>query len=368
MPVGGLLRPAATKGILFSRSLLPMSTHKFAIRSGLVALFLLVLSAMAANGQPACKGKDLFYSYTCAGDTNSGDETALFDLVNKYRVASGQPELRLSPPLSKLANRRLLDLQQNMRVMTHSWSNCPYDIKDESTWPCVIEAPKRLNSGYIGEGYETLYRVQTGKATAALALEAWKKSSLHNSIILNQGMFKDTPWNEVGVGLDGAYAVLWFGYPGKSDRPQTATIAGLGVTYDQAVAGMAKMLTIEQTSSSVENNIWQGFSSDKKIRLEVYGVPKEIGEANVSITVKLEENGKLDANSKSVLTKFLTNIFPEWPDIEAWIDRSVNAISLNRTASRTKLVRKVAIEMSADGQNSIKVSIAPETKSATEVD
>lgn len=61
-------------------------------------------------------------------------------------------------------------------------------------------------------------------------------------------------------------------------------------------------------------------------------------------------------------------MFPEWTDIDGWIERSVTAISINKTASRTKLVRKIAIEMSADAPNSLKISIAPQSKpKATEV-
>lgn len=48
-----------------------------------------------------------------------------------------------------------------------------------------------------------------------LALDAWKKSDLHNSIILNLGMFEKMQWDEVGIAIDGEYASLWFGHPGR---------------------------------------------------------------------------------------------------------------------------------------------------------
>ena len=46
------------------------------------------------------------------------------------------------------------------------------------------------------------------KATPALALGEWKKSQLHNSIILNDGMFRTMPWDEVGVAIAGGMFVV----------------------------------------------------------------------------------------------------------------------------------------------------------------
>ena len=316
----------------------------------------------SALGQQSCKSGDIFTSKSCLGDTNTPDETGLFELVNRYRKASGQSELRLSLSLSKLANRRILDLQQNMKMLTHSWSNCPYDLNDQRTWSCVIDAPKRLNSGYEGEGYETLYRTQTGKASPSLALEAWRQSTLHNSIILNQGMFKDMRWDEVGVAVDGQYAVLWFGNPRSRQKARPDNDLGLGVSFDEAVAGLSKLLSIEQTSTMVEANVWQGLSKDKKVKVEIFGSRKEISQANLAITVKLETDGKIDPTSRGVLLRLLTNIFPEWTDVDPWIERSLSVISANRSASRTKLIRKIETEMSASGKESIKVSIRPQSK------
>ncbi|CAN5524276.1 hypothetical protein BH10ACI2_BH10ACI2_19680 [soil metagenome] len=240
-----------------------MSKSGSALFFGISLAAIFFFCVAAAIGQPVCKGKDLFFSHTCAGDTSSANESALFDLINNYRVENGQPELRPSTSLSMVANRRLLDLQQNMKTLTHSWSNCPYDIDDQSTWPCVTDAPKRLNAGYNGQGYETLYRVTSGQVLPSLALEAWKKSTLHNSIILNQGIFKDMQWNELGVAIDGQYAVMWFGYPGES-KTGVHKSDGLGVSYDQTISGLSKILSIEQKYSSIENNKWEGFSADKK--------------------------------------------------------------------------------------------------------
>lgn len=145
-------------------------------REGLI-LFIVAFIGVAAllrsaSGQANCTGSQMFTAKDCAGDANSPEEKILFELVNKYRAANERPELRLSAFLSIVANRRMLDLRQNLKKLTHSWSNCAFELKNEKTWPCLLDAPQRLNSGYSGKGYETLYRKSAGNATSALALEA----------------------------------------------------------------------------------------------------------------------------------------------------------------------------------------------------
>ncbi len=314
------------------------------------------------KAQSNCSGSQIFTAKNCTGDANSGDEKTLLQLVNKYRVANKQSELRLSAPLSMLANRRILDMKQNMKMLTHSWSNCPYDIKVEKTWPCVIDAPQRLNTGYKGQGYETLYRVDSGSATPSLALAAWQKSTLHNSIILNLDIFRNMAWEEAGVAINGQYAVLWFGHSGSGLRASGDSGAGLGVTYDQTVAGLSKILSINQTSSSVEDNKWQGLSPDKKIKLEIYGTRKEVSEADIRITAKLETTGKLAPQHHAAIVTLLKNIFPEWTDIDTWLTDSIRTIARDQSASKTKLVRKIVAEITSGGSNTLKLSVRPQLR------
>lgn len=334
---------------------------------GLCALRLaIVLTALVSQDYFAqsnsCVGPQIFKSSMCDGDSVSADEKALFEIVNKYRAANGRAELRLSEPLSKVANRRMLDLRQNLKVLTHSWSNCSYDVKDEKTWPCVTDAPKRLNSGYGGQGYETLFRTALGRALPVSALDAWKKSPLHNSIILNLEAFKDLEWEEFGVAIDGQFAALWFGNSAGPAKKLGIDAAGLGVSYDQAVKGLAKLLTIDQTSSTIQNNRWQGFSPDRRIKLEIYGTKKEISEANLGITIKLEPDNTLAPKNRLAVITLLRNVFPEWQDRDAWFDSSVSSILADNSASRTKLVRKITVELRSVAGNSLSLEIRPESK------
>jgi len=195
-----------------------------------------------------------------------------------------------------------------------------------------------------------------------MAVDAWGKSTLHSSIILNQGIFRNMAWDEVGVAIDGQYAALWFGYPGSGRSPVSERVMGLGVSYDQAVAGLSSMLSIDQKSTTVDNNTWRGFSPDKKLKLEIYGTNKEISEADLAITLKLEQNQDLDIKNKLVITTFLTNLFPEWNGIDAWIDNAAKAIAADRSSSRTKRVRKIAVDLKSGGPGALKLSVKPQSK------
>ena len=335
------------------------STHLTSVLVGASAALLLTNSAV---GQAICTAAQALSAKVCAGDTTSSEERALFEIVNKYRTANGRSALRLSAPLSVLANRRALDMRLNMKMLTHSWSNCAYDVKNEKTFDCVTEAPRRFNTGYNGQGYETLYRTATGTADPKLALQAWQKSPPHNAIIVNSGIFSDLAWDEFGVAVDGQFAVLWFGHPGGGGAVMGGSSPGIGATYDQAVAGLSKILAVKQVSSTgVENNKWQGYSADKKIKLEIYGAKRDINEANIAITMKLE-SGRLSPQANAALSTLLKNLFPEWADRDAWIAGAVASIAANSTASKTKVVRNVNVEVSSGGPGTLRLAVTPSSK------
>jgi uncharacterized protein YkwD len=325
---------------------------KFAPAIVIVAVF--VLSCQAALAQSTCTGADIFTAKGCAGDSISPDEQALFQLVEKYRTSKGLPPIRISSSLSVIANRHLLDLEQNLKAFTHSWSNCPYDIKDEKTWGCITDAPKRFNSPYKGQAYETLYRTTTGKVSPQLALDAWQKSTLHNSIILNLGIFKDFPWDEVGIAVDGQYAALWFGTPGSAGAVAAENAGDL--TTDQVIASLSKILAINQADPQK----WVGFPPDNKVTFDVVG--KNIGESVFTITIKTEPDGKLGASGNETLKAIFKEMFPEWLDPEVWSANAAAAIAANRAATRTKLVNKRSIEMVTEGADSVRVRVVPDSK------
>ncbi|MEG4350383.1 CAP domain-containing protein [Microcoleus sp. LAD1_D5] len=135
----------------------------------------------------------------------------LYNLIHQYRAANGMQEIiPRSPSLDYVAQTHVEDLDSFATETTHSWSNCAYDPNNEEGQKCMWDAPKRLTS-YQGNGYEIATGRLGGNITPEAALESWKNSPAHNSVILNQGIWTQ-PWNAMGVGIYKGYATVWFGH------------------------------------------------------------------------------------------------------------------------------------------------------------
>jgi hypothetical protein len=159
-----------------------------------------------------CRGQQILQAQTCAGDGLEPEEAKLYQMVNQYRAQNGLPPIPLSKSLTLVANRHVLDLAKNIGSLTHGWSDCAYDAGNSSTWPCMWEAPQRLGTAYSGRGYENAHGGSGRyRASAASALRGWQRSSPHNAVILNQGIWQGKQWNALGIGIYRGYAVLWFG-------------------------------------------------------------------------------------------------------------------------------------------------------------
>jgi len=328
----------------------------------LIPFFLILTFAniLSLSAQVRCTASQIFDETNCVGDSISSDETRLVELVNRYRAANGKSALKLSTPLSMVANRRVLDLQQNMRMLTHSWSNCRYDINDVKTFDCVSEAPRRLRSGYDGSAFETLYRNDTGTAAPAAALAAWKKSSLHNSIILDLGEFKDKVWTDIGVAVDGQYASLWFGSTVRSIAPMKSGDLGLVLSFDQAISALGPTVFIKQVSTAPSSNIWSGGGAGGSLRIEIQGKPEEIDQ--ITLDIKMNSDKGVSPAAMKAVASLLKNVFPEWSNIEDWLDRSVAAINSDRTRTQTKLIRGISVDIGTGPSDSIRILIHHRSK------
>jgi hypothetical protein len=308
--------------------------------------------------QSNCAGNLVFTEKKCAGDEVSQQEKELFKIINDYRKANNLPPIELSESLSFVANRHLLDLNNNVKSFTHGWSNCPYDIKNDKTWNCVFEAPQRLKSSYVGNGYENLYRNLNGSATPELALEAWKKSPMHNNLILNLDVWKTTKFNAFGIAISGNYASMWFGSGEGKDIVAKQT-KGLGVSFEKAVQGLTSVLSIAKESSLIDSDKWVGKSPDKSVTLEIFGRQEDISETTMAFSVKLEKNLQLSSKNKVILSTFLANLTGNWPERDSWIDATILYLSKNRKAVKTVTVQNKTIEVKINAQNNLTVLVTP---------
>lgn len=159
-------------------------------------------------------------------DKFSAEEADLYRFINEYRAVNGLPPIAASKSLSTVANRHVLDLEENIQEITHGWSDAEYNPADSSTWPAMWEAPQRLGTAYQDFGFENAFFSSAG-ATAEGALSSWSQSGGHNAVILNQDVWADSEWNALGIGIYGDYAVMWVGEssdPAKGPKGSTKGI------------------------------------------------------------------------------------------------------------------------------------------------
>jgi hypothetical protein len=326
-------------------------------------IFLLLLSSIIITqnfySQTNCIGRMIFTEKKCVGDEISSQEKELYKIINDYRVANKLPPVAILEALSLVANRHLLDLTNNVKFFTHGWSDCPYDIKNEKTWNCVTEAPQRLKTNYQGQGYENLYRNLGGNATPQLALDAWKKSPLHNNLILNLDVWKDTSFDAFGLAISGNYAAIWFGTQSDKEIDIDRDSKGLGVTFNKLVSGLTNILSIQQESSVSESEKWIGKSADKSIVLEVYGQEKDIAETSMSLSVKLDKNSKLSPQSRAALSQFLKNLAEKWTDRETWTDATLLKFGESPNLIQTVNVSNKTIEVKINAGNYLNFLVRP---------
>lgn len=168
-----------------------------------ILVFLSLLSINKANSQTSCITKE---------------EKRLYDLISQYRQEKGLKKIPLSVSLTIVAQAHVKDLQNNNpdkdNCNLHSWSNkgkwksCCY-TDDHAKATCMWDKPKELTK-YQGYGFEIACQgLDSDKALSALNM--WKSSDAHNAVILNEGMWNNSTWNSIGIGIYGDYAVVWFG-------------------------------------------------------------------------------------------------------------------------------------------------------------
>jgi hypothetical protein len=154
--------------------------------------------------------------------TLNSEEQKLYDIIMAYRKSKGLPVIPLSKDLTTVAQTHVRDLNLNKpdcgECNAHSWSDkgnwtaCCY-TSDHKQAACLWDKPRELTN-YKGDGFEIACGSNgccpNFNMTADYALESWKKSPGHHALIINTGSWK-REWKAIGIGLDGAFAVVWFG-------------------------------------------------------------------------------------------------------------------------------------------------------------
>lgn len=149
----------------------------------------------------------------------STEERKLYDLMMAYRKTKDLEAIPLSAKLTQVAQAHAKDLAENHdptqeRCNLHSWSkkgkwtSCCYTA-DHKQAACMWNKPREI-SGYESNGYEISYFYSAG-AEAESGLDGWMKSTGHNQMIINDGIWKKIKWRAIGIGFYKEYGVVWFG-------------------------------------------------------------------------------------------------------------------------------------------------------------
>lgn len=316
------------------------------------------------SAQEKCAGIDVYSTKNCLGDDSTKDETELLRLINEYRKQNKLPEVRESKTLHLVANRHLIDINFNLKKLTHSWNDCDFDTNNAKSWNCIYDAPKKFDPAFSGTGYENVYYNSKGKFTPADALEAWKKSPLHNAAILNLDAFKDSKWIAGGVAIDGKYAALWFisSDASASSGAKTTDTKGLGVSFKDTVKNLTNVLSISNVSSTIDSEKWVGTSPDKSVYLEVFGKPEKVTEGKLGIKIKLDKTSIISAENKKILGIFLENVSPDWISRAKWLDDAIPKLTANPKTPVSATRNELIYELSVDANNFLNLTVKPKTK------
>lgn len=151
-------------------------------------------------------------------------EKEIFTLINAHRQQHGLPALQPSVNLAFVARKHAIDVVENNPDVNggnlHSWSNkgnwkpVVY-TSDHSQAQLMWSKPSEMTN-YKFNGFEISYSYsqssrKTMTITASQAVNGWKASPGHNSVMIQSGAFANTPMKAMGAGVYKGYACVWFG-------------------------------------------------------------------------------------------------------------------------------------------------------------
>lgn len=312
--------------------------------------------------QVDCLGEQIFKEKSCIGDDLSENENELFGLINDYRTQNKLSNIPIGTTACLVANRHILDLNLNLRYLTHSWSNCQYDGNKTETYKCMTDAPKTFFPNFTDSAFENAYYTSGKKVNVVDALEGWKKSPLHNAVLLNQNIFQKQIWTEGCVAIQGKFAALWF--ISKLTNVKKPESKGLGVSFEQAVKGLTSILSINNVSSTLDSEKWLGTSSDKTVNLELFGKKEDISEGKMSLRIRLQKDKTLSPVNLQILQTFLGNLAPEWKTRNQWLDNSLKKIAANSSKVESIDFQNLNVELKLEQNEFISLNIKQSNKPA----
>lgn len=155
-------------------------------------------------------------------------EAKLYYMINAYRESLGLPKLSFSKSLTEVARAHVRDSNtytpenqvdsRGVQGNLHSWSAngswTPVVYTSDHEYQDKMWSKPREITNYTGNGYE-ISSWSSGMISPERALNLWKNSPGHNSIMTTQGSWSFI--KTMGVSIYGHYAHVWFGSDADPD-------------------------------------------------------------------------------------------------------------------------------------------------------
>lgn len=151
------------------------------------------------------------------------NDMELMNLLNKYRVSKGLPEVPVNNDAWKVASTHNFDLANNNTgwsgsgqsgCSAHSWSNqpgkwtgCCYNLSSPNG-QCMWVKPNEITGNKL-KGYEIGSSGQRNMSPQS-ALNMWLGSAPHKAVIENTGIWSNMKWAGVGCSLENNQQGCWF--------------------------------------------------------------------------------------------------------------------------------------------------------------
>lgn len=134
------------------------------------------------------------------------------------------------------------------------------------------------------------------------------------------------------------------------------------MTFQDVVKNLTNVVSIQKTSSVLENDKWIGTSKDKNVILEMYGAEKDIAEAALSLKIRLDAQRNLNQRNKNLVLVYLKNIFANTEEGEKWFEQTFVKLLENRQNTQNFIKDGKILELRVDKNNYLILNVKPYRK------
>jgi hypothetical protein len=121
-------------------------------------------------------------------------------------------------------------------------------------------------------------------------------------------------------------------------------LAGIGVSYDQALRFLAADFKMEQSAPLNGQARYNGASADNLAMVEILGDKADVMQASMIVGLARDAPAKLIVKQSAMLLRFLKNTVPEWTGAADWISKTMPiALASGKEQSTFQGIRMISM-------------------------